>query len=61
MGLGVGLDESGKYRQYRVSNPGPTNYTGYALPLVYRYPAQSESYLTPGGWNEETHPKTLVW
>jgi len=46
MDLGAGMDGSGKYRQYRVSNPGPTNYTDYALPVVYRYPAQRDSSLT---------------
>jgi hypothetical protein len=43
MGLGAGLDGSGKYRQYRVSNPGPTTYTDYAFPVAYRFPAQSDS------------------
>jgi len=49
MDLGAGMDGSGKYRQYRVSNPGPTNYTDYALPVVYRYPAQRDSSLTTWG------------
>ena len=60
MGLGAGLDGSGKYRQYRVSNPGPTSCTDYCLPVVYRYPAQSDSSLTTWGWSQESHPKTLV-